>query len=82
MPISPTSSLIQALSAPARPTGAEPGVPAGKAEAARAAARAAFQAVQQNKPAAETSAPKPVDPTPAAEPGRLRPRGSIINITV
>ena len=82
MPISPSASLIHALSFPTRPAGTEPNAAVNKADAARAAARAAFQAAQQNKPAAETTAPKPVEPAPASEPGKLRPRGSIVNITV
>jgi hypothetical protein len=86
MPITPTSSLIQALSYPARPAGAEPPEsPAAKLDAARAAARAAFQAAagqQGSKPAADSTAPKPVDPTPVTENGRIRPRGSVINIIV
>jgi hypothetical protein len=84
MQIPPSASLLHALSHPARPAGTEPAVPADKAAAARAAARAAFQAaqLQQQEPAAPVTAPKAVDPAPAAEQGRIRPRGSVVNIVI
>jgi hypothetical protein len=89
MQITPTSSLLQALSGSATnpSTGARPTLRPAQTAAGREAARAVF--AQLKAPAAGTpGTPTPSTPTsalpttPSTQPRRPLPRGSIINILV
>lgn len=86
MQVPPSTSLLHALS-----RNAESSAPAAtsRAEAARAAARAAFQNVKtpaqstQLAPAMQQqTAIAPAAPANPSQPGRILPRGSVVNIVV
>jgi septal ring factor EnvC (AmiA/AmiB activator) len=86
MQVPPSTSLLHALSRVSDPSA--PAAPS-RAEAARAAAKAAFQNVKN--PAASTqvvpAAPQqnsvaPATQASASQPGRILPRGSVVNIVV
>ena len=103
MQIPPTASLLHALSrvndpaaarqaAAPRPQGAEPSKPVTTPEAARAAAKAAFdafragQAAQANavraQPAVQPAQPTATTVAPAPQPTKVVPRGSLLNMLV
>jgi hypothetical protein len=81
MQVPPSTSLLHALSrvsdssAPAAPS---------RAEAARAAAKAAFQNVKTPLPQVAQAVPQQnaVAPAATSQPGRILPRGSVVNIVV
>jgi hypothetical protein len=86
MQVPPSTSLLHALSRTA-----EPSAPAAtsRAEAARAAAKAAFQNVknpaastQLAQAASQQTAVAPTAQASTSQPGRILPRGSVVNIVV
>lgn len=86
MQVPPSTSLLHALSRlPDSPATSGAAAPS-RSEAARAAAKAAFQNLKTPAPIApQTAAPAPVlavQSAPSAAPGKILPRGSVVNIVV
>jgi hypothetical protein len=84
MQVPPSTSLLHALSRVSDPSA--PAAPS-RAEAARAAAKAAFQNVKTPSTQVAQAVPQqnavaPAASTAPSQPGRILPRGSVVNIVV
>jgi hypothetical protein len=84
MQVPPSTSLLHALSRlPDSPATSGAAAPS-RSEAARAAAKAAFQNLKTPAPIAPhaAAAVPATQPAPNAQPGKILPRGSVVNIVV